>query len=59
METNGRWSFTPQGFLLSNTLIGMLLIAFLAFLLYSLFRQVMDALLTIFNEIVFRIRQSR
>lgn len=41
------------------TLIGMLLIAFLAFLLYSLFRQVMDALLTIFNEIVFRIRQSR
>ena len=25
VETNGRWSFTPQGFLLSNTLIGMLL----------------------------------
>ena len=25
VENNGRWSFTPQGFLVSNTLIGMLL----------------------------------
>ena len=25
VENNGRWSFTPQGYLVSNTLIGMLL----------------------------------
>ena len=41
------------------TAIGMLLIAFLVFLFYSLYQQVSDALLTIFNEFVFRIRQAR
>lgn len=40
------------------TVIGMLLIAFLVFLCYSLYQQVSDALLTIINEIIFRIRQA-
>lgn len=40
------------------TLIGMFLIAFLVFLCYALYQQVADALMTIFHEIVFRIRQS-
>lgn len=40
------------------TFIGMFLIVFLVFLLYSLFQQVVSTVLTIFNEISFRIRLS-
>lgn len=40
------------------TLFGMLLLVLLAFLCYSLFKQVFDTLVTIFNEILFRIREG-
>ena len=40
------------------TAIGMLLIVFLTFLLYSLYQQVSETLLTVFNEIMFRAKLS-
>jgi hypothetical protein len=43
---------------LTLTVLGMLLISFLIFLLYSLFQQVISNLLTIYNEILFRFRLS-
>lgn len=38
------------------TIIGMLIIIFLLFLLYSLFQQISQTIITVFNEIVLRLR---
>ncbi|HCA30835.1 MAG TPA: hypothetical protein DEP23_15415 [Ruminococcaceae bacterium] len=40
------------------TLIGMLLIIFLVFLLYSLFQQLTSTIMTLMNEISFRVRMG-
>jgi hypothetical protein len=50
------YSFSKTIGALVLTITGMLIIIFLLFLLYSLFQQISQTFITIFNEIIFRIR---